>query len=109
MQGLAVANDLIAEAEARLRELYGPRFAGMAVRAPAPGPDPEDDMDVEIIVILNGEIDRYREIRHVGWIASDLGLGHDLALTILPVTEDEVADPGWGYLALSIKDAVRVS
>lgn len=81
----------------------------MAVRAPAPGPDPEDDMDVEIIVILRGEIERYREIRRVGWIASDLGLERDLALTILPVTEADVADPGWGYIGLSLKDAIRVA
>jgi len=109
MQNPVVGDDLITEAEARLRDLYGTRFAGMAVRAPAPGPDPEDDMDVEILVILRGDIERYREIRRVGWIASELGLARDLALTILPVTEEEVAEPGWGYLGLSIKDAIRVA
>lgn len=84
---------LVRDAIAMLREHYGDRLLHLAVRAPAPGPEEMDDMDVELIVVLGGQFERWREIIAMGPVAGALGLGYDIAISLLPVSPDEYANP----------------
>lgn len=83
----------MAEAVERLRALYGERLVGVGLRAPARGPDAFDDLDMEFIVVLSGQFRRFDEIRKLSAVASDLGIEHGLAISVLPVSPAEFGDP----------------
>jgi hypothetical protein len=107
----AQSSGYLDDAVARLRALYGARFAGAAVRSPAPGAEPEEDAEMELLVILRGQVSFSEEIFRISGLGSALDLEYGTFVPITPVSEDDFARPERcsPYLRLNILDAVPIA
>jgi len=81
---------LLRELKARLQELYDERLDRLVLYGSQARGDTHAESDVDILVVLNGPVDSGREIRRMSDIRVDIGLGFDVALSLLPAATEQV-------------------
>lgn len=93
------------EAERRLRDLYGSRLVSIGYREARCDDEEGDEPDVELLAVLDGEFDRWAEVRRMSEIASAAGAPSGAFLLILPLTIDEFDQPPNDFFGEQIREA----
>lgn len=104
-------SQVVDEVVSRLRAFYGNRLRSVLLRYPSPGVHTEEGWDLEFFAALNGDFKQFEELSNVAAIASDVGIGHTLAIGIHPLTTQQLEDPDvlGPFFALDVREAVRVA
>lgn len=53
---------------------------------------------MDVLVVLDGPVEPGQEIRRMGKVRTRMGLQHEQALSLLPVSEEDYQDPSAGWL-----------
>jgi hypothetical protein len=104
----AVSSSLVGQVVARVSRLYGSRLLGVYL-CDEPLFDIDEGADVDFLVVLAGEVNVYREIGVLSGPASELGLEHDLVLSLYPVSQDDFAVPRSGYISSAKASSRKVA
>lgn len=78
----------LAEFKQALLKIYGERLCGVYLYGSYARGDFQNGSDVDLLVVLSGDVDVGAEIDRISPITSDIGLRHDLFLSVLPVPEE---------------------
>ena len=98
----------LAEAKARLVELYGDRLDRVVLYGSYARGDARPDSDVDVLVVLRGEYQAYAEIKRSGRPLYDISLRYDLALSAQPYGVEEVADTRRPFMRNVASDGVTL-
>lgn len=82
----------LAEARTRLADLYGGRLARVVLYGSYARGDARPDSDVDLLVVLEGEVEPYTEIKRTGALALDLLLTHGVDVSMQPYSTVAAAD-----------------
>lgn len=82
----------LVEARARLADLYGDRLARVVLYGSYARGDARPDSDVDLLVVLEGEVEPYTEIKRTGGLALDLLLAYDVDVSMQPFSRRDAAD-----------------
>lgn len=82
----------LAEARARLAEIYGPRLARVVLYGSHARGDARPDSDVDVLVVLDGEVEAYAEIKRTGGLALDLLVQYDADISMQPFSRRDADD-----------------
>ena len=80
---------LLDEVNAEPRDLYGARLDRLVLYGSYARGDVHDESDVDLLVVLEGPVDPGREVRRMSDVRSRLGLAHEVALSLLPVSSKD--------------------
>jgi predicted nucleotidyltransferase len=83
---------LLAGLRAALDALYGERLDRLVLYGSQARGDTHAESDVDVLVVLDGPVQPGREIRRVRRVRTSLGLKHERALSLLPVSASEYQD-----------------
>jgi len=83
---------LLADLRAALEDLYGDRLAQLVLYGSQARGDAHAESDVDVLVVLEGPVEPGREIRRMRRVRTKLGLKHERALSLLPVSASEYQD-----------------
>lgn len=89
---------LLADLRAALDDLYGDRLVRLVLYGSRARGDAHAESDVDVIVVLNGDVAPGREIRRMGDVRTRLGLRHEQALSLLPVSEEAYQEQSSAWL-----------
>jgi uncharacterized protein len=81
---------VLADVKAALHDLYGDRLEQVILYGSYARGDTHAESDVDVLVVLNGPVDSGREIRRMSDIRINVGLGFDVALSLLPASTEQV-------------------
>ncbi len=71
---------------AALEDLYGDRLAQLVLYGSQARGDTHDESDVDVLVVLEGPVEPGREIRRMSRVRTQIGLEHERAISLLPVS-----------------------
>lgn len=80
---------LLADLRAALDDLYGDRLARLVLYGSYARGDTHDESDVDVLVVLHGPVQPGREIRRMRAARTRIGLRHERALSLLPVSASD--------------------
>jgi predicted nucleotidyltransferase len=85
---------LVSQLKERIEAAYGDRFAGLRLYGSYARGEARDDSDVDLLVLLHGEVDRWKEIDRLVDLAYDLEIESGRLLSLHPrsVKEFEAGD-----------------
>lgn len=98
----------LAEAKARLSEMYGDRLARVVLYGSYARGDAREDSDVDLLVVLRGDYEPYAEIKRTSALHLDLLLRYGVDLAIQPFDEHEVTDLERPFMRNVAADAVEL-
>ena len=90
---------LLADLRAALGDLYGDRLVELLLYGSQARGDTHAESDVDVLVVLDGPVQPGREIRRMGDVRTRLGMQHEQALSLLPVSEKEYREHASGWSA----------
>ena len=90
---------LLSDLRAELDGLYGERLVELLLYGSQARGDTHAESDVDVLVVLDGPVQPGREIRRMGDVRTRLGIQHEQALSLLPVSEKEYRENSSGWLA----------
>lgn len=80
---------LLAQVRSRLQAHYGSRLAGVVVYGSVARRAEEPESDLDLLVLLDGELDYFRELRTLVEILYPLQLDSERLISALPAALDE--------------------
>jgi predicted nucleotidyltransferase len=95
---------LLADLRRALDDLYGDRLVRLILYGSEARGDTHKESDVDLLVVLKGPVESGREIRRMGDIRTRLGLQHERALSLLPVSETEYQEQASSWLTNARRD-----
>lgn len=79
------------ELKAALQRLYGDRLRGAYLYGSHARGEGCNDSDVDVLVVLDGEVNPYREIDRTNEVLSEICLQYGLQIAAMPVSEQYLA------------------
>ena len=98
----------IAEAKGRLEALYGDRLDRVILYGSRARGDARPDSDVDLLVVLRGAYEPYPEIRRTSMIRLEVGMRHDVALSLQPYNTEEVTTRTDSFIQNVVREGVSV-
>ena len=95
---------LLADLRRALDDLYGDRLVRLILYGSEARGDTHKESDVDLLVVLKGPVESGREIRRMGDIRTRLGLQHERALSLLPVSKMEYQEQASSWLTNARRD-----
>jgi predicted nucleotidyltransferase len=95
---------LLADLRSALDDLYGDRLVRLMLYGSQARGDTHEESDVDLLVVLEGPVKSGREIRRMSDIRTQLGLQHERALSLLPVSETEYQERSSSWLTNARRD-----
>ena len=95
---------LLTDLRGALEDLYGDRIIRLVLYGSQARGDTHEESDVDLLVVLKGPVESGREIRRMRDIRTRLGLQHERALSLLPVSETEYQDRSSSWLTNARRD-----
>ncbi len=99
---------LLADLRAALEDVYGDRLARLVLYGSQARGDTHEESDVDVLVVLHGDVQPGREIRRMGDVRTRIGLRHEHALSLLPVSKEDYEEQSSGWLKNVRKDGQTV-
>lgn len=78
--------------ERGLEDLYGGRYRGLVLYGSYARGEADDESDVDLLLLLEGEVDRTREVLRVEPVKWPLALESGYVLSVVPVGATEFRD-----------------
>jgi predicted nucleotidyltransferase len=72
---------ILAELRRHLEALYGPRLVHMVLYGSQARGDAEPGSDIDVLVVLQGPVDAYEEIKRTSEIVAGLSLQYDVVIS----------------------------
>jgi predicted nucleotidyltransferase len=72
---------ILAELRRHLEALYGPRLVQMVLYGSQARGDAEPGSDIDVLVVLQGPVDSYEEIKRTSEIVADLSMRHNVVIS----------------------------
>ena len=85
---------------------YGPRFAGLHLYGSYARGEARPDSDIDLMVLLHGEVDRWREIDRLVDLSYDLELETGAVFELLPRSVMEYEAAGSPFMRAVREDAL---
>ncbi len=82
----------LAEAKARLTEMYGDRLDRVVLYGSHARGDARPDSDVDLLVVLRGEVEPYTEGKRISTLRLGLSIRHGVDVSMQPYSVAEAAD-----------------
>lgn len=98
----------IAEAKARLEEIYGSRLARVVLYGSYARGDAHPDSDIDLLLVLRGDVEPYTEIRRTGRLALDLLIDHGADVSIQPYGVRDAEDERRPFVRNVLADGVAL-
>lgn len=89
---------LLADLRAALEELYDDQLVRIVLYGSYARGEAHEESDVDVLVVLNGPVQPGREIRRMGKIRTRIGLQHERAISLLPVSKSDYQDHSSAWL-----------
>ena len=86
----AILQQILAEFRRGLEKIYGPRLAGLVLFGSQTRGDALPDSDIDVMVSLHDEVSPLGEARRISRFRGDLCLRHDVVITCVYVSAEEV-------------------
>ena len=99
---------LRADLRAALEDLYGDRLAGLVLYGSQARGDMHDESDVDVLVVLEGPVEPGREIRRMSRVRTRIGLEHERAVSLLPVSTADYRDQASAWLQNAQQEGVTL-
>ncbi len=99
---------VLKQLRAGLLALYGDRLDRVLLYGSQARGDAGPGSDVDVLVVLAGEVDPMMEIRRSGELVADLSLAHDLVLSCVYMSTEELADGNDPFLRNVRREALAV-
>lgn len=80
---------LLADLRSELEDLYGDRLVQLVLYGSQVRGNIHPESDVDVLVVLDGPIEPGEEIRRMGPVRARIGLRHEEAVSLLPVSETD--------------------
>ena len=82
-------DDILARCKKTLQEHYGAHFAGLVLYGSIARDDAKADSDIDLLVLLNGPIDYFQELRTLTDLLYPIQLVSDRLISAKPAAVDE--------------------
>jgi uncharacterized protein len=79
---------ILAELRRQFEALYGPRLERMVLYGSQARGDAEPGSDIDVLVVLQGPVDAYEEIKRTSDIVSGLSLRYDVVISRVFVSSE---------------------
>ena len=97
---------LVRRVKARLEEAYGARFAGLVLYGSYARGEAGPDSDVDLLVLLDGPVDRWAEIRRFVPLVYDLEVETGEWISLVAVDRTDVDVPEERFLRRALSDGI---
>mgnify|MGYP001040344884 CR=1 FL=1 len=84
----APVRQALGELKAGLQHLYGERLRGLYLYGSYTRGDASDDSDVDVLVVLEGEVNGYRESNRYSKLVADICLKYDLLISTCAISAE---------------------
>jgi predicted nucleotidyltransferase len=105
----AALDPLLTDLRRALDDLYGDRLVRLMLYGSQARGDTHEESDVDLLVVLKGPVESGHEIRRMGDIRTRLGLQHERALSLLPISETEYQERSSSWLTNARRDGKDLS
>lgn len=99
---------LLADLRTALEDLYGDRLARLVLYGSHARGDAHDESDIDVLVVLRGPVHPGREIRRMRAVRTRIGLRHEQALSLLPVSMSDYRDRSAAWLQNAWQEGVTL-
>jgi predicted nucleotidyltransferase len=94
MNGIVPADPVLARLKAELAALYGQRLKQVLLYGSRARGDHREDSDYDVLVVLEGPVDHWDEVKRLAGLSSDLTwetveLDHPLVVSFKPMTVEQ--------------------
>jgi predicted nucleotidyltransferase len=79
---------ILAELRRQFEALYGPRLVQMVLYGSQARGDAEPGSDIDVLVVLQGPVDAYEEIKRTSAIVASLSLRYDVVISRVFVSSE---------------------
>ena len=97
---------LVARVKARLAEAYGARFAGLVLYGSYARGEAGPHSDVDLLVLLDGPVDRWAEIRRFVELVYDLEAETGELISLVAVDRAEANAPDERFLRHALSEGI---
>ena len=80
---------LLSDLRSELDDLYGDRLLQLVLYGSQVRGEVHPESDVDVLVVLNGPVEPGEEIRRMGPVRTRVGLRHEQAVSLLPVSKTD--------------------
>ena len=99
---------VLQQLRAGLEAQYGDRLDRVLLYGSRARGDARPESDVDVLVVLRGEVDALAEIHRNSHLVADLSLEHDLVISCVYMSADELAEGNDAYLRNVKREALAV-
>ncbi|MBI5232894.1 MAG: nucleotidyltransferase domain-containing protein [Deltaproteobacteria bacterium] len=100
--------NLLPKIRTALEHIYGHRLMDVILYGSFAKDTPTQDSDIDIAVILEGKLDRVKEIIKIGEVIYNLMLESGEMISVYPISEDEIKNPVWPLYLHIKEEGVRI-
>ena len=102
-------SDLLGRLGRDLHELYGPRYRGLILFGSHARGTADEGSDVNVLLLLDGPVNFVAELHRIEPITWPLALEEDLALSVMPESEQDYLAGDRLFLRLARREGIRVA
>jgi len=96
--GATNRESLLTDLRSELEDLYGDRPVQLVLYGSQVRGEVHPESDVDVLVVLDGPIEPGEEIRRMGAVRTRVGLRHEEAMSLLPVSETDYENRASAWL-----------
>ena len=101
-------NDIIERCKKTLEEHYGERLAGLVLYGSMARDEARADSDIDLLVLLNGPIDYFQELRTLTDLLYPIQLASDRLISAKPAAVDEYKRGSLQLYRNAAREGIRV-
>jgi len=91
-----------------LQDLYGDRFAGLVLYGSMARGDYDAESDIDLLVLLDGDVNTYSEIRPIVHALYPLQLETNRLISAKAISADDYGAGRWSFLRNARKEGLTV-
>lgn len=102
-------DSLLSDLRTALVDLYGDRLVQLVLYGSQARGDTHTESDVDVLIVLESPVEPGREVRRMRDVRTRIGLRHEQALSLLPVSEAEYQNRSSPWLANARRDGKGIN
>lgn len=95
--------NILKETKESLKKLYGSRLKDLILYGSFARGEEREGSDIDLMIIINGSINHFEEIKKIVDVTYDIGLKYNILLSVYPISEDRYRSQDTTFL-LNVKE-----